>query len=368
MSRPLPFQLGAAAEPLFWVIAAALLALILVAVLLEYRRRGRARRTQVRAERKLIDEIAREKKFKEEEKEALLQLVDKYFAQTPLAVVKDRAVFDKGVQEEIQAAEAAHDERRLRKSGLVLRSVREKLDFQYVPMGQRIWSTRELYEGQIVWLGKEEEPVRWYEGAVSAVDEAFLHVTLIDARAGGGAVFEAGKKVRCRLWREDDARYIFTAFLRGCTGQPATCTLRHSTDVNRMQAREYYRVHYAQDAQLNLLKSETPETGPPEEVRIVAQWPAHFTSLSAGGFAVVGRKPLPAGVRVKIEIDLPGEEAFEAEACTVGGEVLPGDRHLIRAKFTDIGEEKRDLIAHYVSMRQQPNLAHSLEQAQEQQE
>jgi len=368
LSRPLPFQLGAAADPVFWLIAAGLLALIALAVLLEYQRRRRARRAQILAERKLVGEIAAEKKFTPEEKTALFDLINKYFPQAPLAVVKDRAVFDKAVDEEIQAVEAKNDERLLRKAGLVLRSVREKLDFQYVPMGQRIWSTRELYEGQIVWLGKEEEPVRWHEGAVSAVDEAFLHVTLIDNLAGQGLLFEAGEKIRCRLWREDDARYIFAAVLASCTGQPPTCTLRHSSEVNRMQAREYYRVHYTHDAQLKLLNSEAPEPGPPEEVHIVAQWPAHFTSLSAGGFAVVGRKPLPAGVRVRIEIDLPGEETFEAQASTVGGETLPGDRHLIRAKFTDISEEKRDLIAHYVSLRQQPNLAQPLEQAKERQE
>ena len=364
MTRPLPFELGAAADPAFWVIAGALFVLIVVAVLLEFRRRRHSRRVQIVAERKLVDEISAEKQLDGDEKKALWRLIDTYFPQTPLAVVKDRSIFDQAVQQEIQAVQSPKNEHLLRQAGLMLRSVREKLDFQYVPMGQPISSTRELYEGQIVWLGKEKEPSHWYECAVSAVDEAFLHVTLIGERAGHGASFKPGEDLRCRLWREDDARYIFSLRLASCSGDPVTCTLCHTSDLNRMQAREYYRIHYTQDALLNLLHS--PDAAGAEvqqEPRIVAKWPAHFVSLSAGGFAIVAQKPLPADVLVKITIELPGEQPFETQACTVGGETLPGERHLIRARFTEITEEKRDLIARYVSLRQQPILAQSIEQA-----
>jgi len=319
---------------------------------------------QIIAERKLVDEISAEKQLDADEKKALWGLIEKYFPQTPLAVVKDRSIFDQAVQQEIQVVEAKKDDRLLRQAGLVLRSVREKLDFQYVPMGQPISSTRELYEGQIVWLGKEEEPSHWCECAVSAVDEAFLHITLIGERAGQGLPFRPGQNLRCRLWREDDARYIFSLRLASCSGDPVTCTLRHTSDFNRMQAREYYRIHYTQDTLLNILHSrEAADAEVQQEPRIVAKWPAHFVSLSAGGFAVVAQKPLPPDVLLKIVVELPGEQPFEVQACTVGGETLPGERHLIRARFTDITEEKRDLIARYVSLRQQPILAQSLEQA-----
>ena len=364
LTRPLPFELGAAADPLFWFIAGGLFVLVIVAILLEFRRRRHSRRVQIIAERKLVDEISAEKQLDGDEKKALWDLIDTYFPQTPLAVVKDRSVFDQAVQQEIQAVETPKDERLLRQAGLVLRSVRKKLDFQYVPMGQPISSTRELYEGQIVWLGKEGEPSRWYECAVSAVDEAFLHVTPIGDRAGQALPFRSEENLRGRLWREDDARYIFSLRLASCSGDPVTCTLRHTSDLNRMQAREYYRIHYTQDAQLNLLHSrEAAEAEGQQELRIVAKWQAHFVSLSAGGFAVVAQKPLPPDVLVKIVVELPGEQPFEVQACTVGGETLPGERHLIRARFTDIAEEKRDLIARYISLRQQPILAQSLEQA-----
>ena len=364
MTRPLPFELGAAADPAFWIIAGVLFVLVIVAVLLKYRRRRHSRRVQIIVERKVVDEISDEKQLDGDEKKALWRLIDTYFLQTPLAVVKDRCVFDQAVQQEIQAVESKKDEHLLRQAGLVLRSVREKLDFQYVPMGQPISSTRELYEGQNVWLGKEEEPSRWCECAVSAVDEAFLHVTQIGERAGQALAFKPGENLRCRLWREDDARYIFSLRLASCSGDPVTCTLCHTSDLNRMQARAYYRIHYTQDTRLNLLHSrESADAEVQQEPRIVAKWPAHFVSLSAGGFAVVAQKPLPPDVLVKIVVELPGEQPFEAQACTGGGETLPGERHLIRARFTDIAEEKRDLIARYVSLRQQPNLARSFEQA-----
>lgn len=369
MTRPLPFELGAAAAPAFWFIAGGLFVLVIVAILLELRRRRHSRRVQIIAERKLVGEISADKQLDADEKKALSDLIDRYFPQTPLAVVKDRAVFDRAVQQEIQAVDARNDERLLRQAGLVLRSVREKLDFQYVPVGQPVESTRELYEGQIVWLGKEEEPSHWYECAVSAVDEAFLHVTPIEERAVQGTPFKPGENLRCRLWREDDARYIFSLRLASCSRDPVTCTLRHTSDLNRMQAREYYRIHYTQAAQLNLLNSHEAATADvQQELRIVAKWPAHFISLSAGGFAVVAQKPLPPDVLVKIVVELPGEQPFEAQARTVGGETLSGERHLIRARFTDITEDKRDLIAHYVSLRQQPNLAQSLEQTTDRRE
>ena len=360
MTRPLPFELGAATGPVFWFIAGGLFVLIIVAVLLELRRRKHSRRVQVLAERKLVNEIAAERQLDSDEKKALFELIDRYFPETPLAVVKDRSIFDAAVQQEIQAVETGNDERSLRQAGLVLRSLREKLEFQYVPVGQRIDSTRELYEGQVVWLGKEEDPSRWYECAVSAVDEAFLHVTMIEERAGQAPPFKPGENLRCRLWREDDARYIFSLRLASCTKAPLTCTLRHTSDLNRMQAREYYRIHYTQSAQLNLLNSQEAAEADVQEPRIVAKWPAHFVNLSAGGFAVVAQQSLPVDIRVIIEIELPGEKAFEAQACTVGAENLPGDRHLIRARFTDITEDKRDLIARYVSLRQQPTQAQSL--------
>lgn len=369
MTRPLPFELGAATHPTFWLVAGGLFVLIIVAILLELRRRRYSHRVQIQAERKLVAEIAADKQLDADEKKAVFNLIDKHFPESPLAVVKERSIFDQAVQQEIQAVEARHDDRLLRQAGLILRACREKLDFLYIPLGQPIESTRELYEGQVIWLEKEEEPSGWYECAVSAVDEAFLHVTLLGERAGQAPPFKAQESLRCRLWREDDARYIFSARLASCSAGPVTCTLRHTSDLSRMQAREYYRVHYTQTAEINLLSSrEGAESETPQELRIVAKWPAHFVNLSAGGFAVVAQKPLPRDVLVKIVIELPSEQPFETQARTVGDDTLPGERHLIRARFTDITEEKRDLIARYVTLRQQPNLAQSLEQANDRRE
>jgi hypothetical protein len=329
-----------------------LIALFLGAVIIEMIRRRASRRAQIAAEWQAVDEVLGRKDFSDEQRDLLYDLIRRRAPEAPLEAVTTQRRFEACVEQEMGALEQAGDIDRFQEIGVRLREMRVGLGLDFAPAGQRIFSTRQLRPGQPVWRARTSGAARrWVKGNVSAMDETYFYVTLRED-LGVQAANSPGE-IRRHLWREDDARYECTIVPAGILGPPATRSFLHTTDLRRVQSRNYYRVRCNQETTIGILSRFSERERPGVARRILTRIPGRILSLGAGGLAVLARQSVPRRADVQVVLALPGEEPFDADASIVSVEPLSGNEYLVRASFV-ITEDQRDVIARYVLHRQQP--------------
>jgi c-di-GMP-binding flagellar brake protein YcgR len=276
------------------------------------------------------------------------------FAPTrPLEVVTTRRVFDQCVHQCMEALQDRTDLPELEREGVLLRDLRRQLGLDYVPVGQRIYSTRELYVGQQVWVGEPQDVTpKWYQMRISGVDEAFFHVAPSESAP---PPFKAGDEIRFRMWREEDARYVFTARIVRTEDRPFSFVLQHCEDLKRVQARAFYRVRHDQATDLSLLALPRGGSIPDhlDRLQSTGKVRGRVTSISGGGCAVVVLEALPPNVLLHFELELPEEPLLKLHARIVDTIPLSGGRFLVRCAFVGIGDEERDTITRHVFRKQQ---------------
>jgi len=332
-----------------------LLGVLVLAVFIEMWRRRREHRRHLQAEWRAVREIAEEKNLSKEARAALESLIRKYSADTPLRAVTTRQQFDVCVVREIGEIAARNDTARLEKQGILLREIRVHLGLDYIPYGQRIHSTRELHQGQVLWIADKDAPSpEWARMTVAAVDEAFFRLTP-NTSARLPAV-SPGKAVRCRMWREDDARYTFSSPLMRIDPDPLTWVFRHAEELSRTQSRAHFRIHYDRSVSVAVLNA--PVNGDLSDVDqrpAVIRLQGRMVSLSGGGFAVVLPQTVPRQILLRLSLELdPDSPAPTVTAQPVNVTALSPGRHLVRAAFVAMSDETRDLITHFVFQQQQP--------------
>ena len=182
----------------------------------------------------------------------------------------------------------------------------------------------------------------------------------------------AADHVQCRFWHENEARYVFTAVIasseeRAVAAEEAggqspksearrkgrVWSLFHTSKLERVQARAFYRVPFTEIGRLTVVSSAANGSGDDDSVdRSPIQ--GRFVNVSAGGFALVTRQYVRQAIRVKTTIEIPGEGAIQAEAIVLAVEELSGGVYMVRARFVRISEEEQDAIARFALHRQQP--------------
>jgi c-di-GMP-binding flagellar brake protein YcgR len=233
------------------------------------------------------------------------------------------------------------------------------LGLDFVPFGQRITSTRELNAGQVIWMARAGTPSsEWSRVSVVEVDEAmFRAVPPNDSTTATKPALTSGDTIQCRLWRDEDARYMFDVTLARVEKSPPGWVLRHTSQLSRTQSRADYRVQHDQATTIGVLDGSVDgEITSAKERRVITRLRGRINSLSAGGLALLIHQPIPKQVLLRISLDLPGYEIFETEARIVSSSAMSGGRWLVRVSFVNLDEYKRDSVAHYVLHRQQPLL------------
>ncbi len=354
MPDNIPFIATPSQTHLIWA-AAIMVALLGGAILIEVLRRRRERRLRLDAEWRTVQKIAKEKDLGKKERALLDAFLTQSSADAPLRAITLRQSFDQCVEREIQALAALKDGPRLDEHGAVLRDIRIKLGLDYIPFGQRIHSTRELYRAQPLWAATSGETApNWERMSVVAVDEA--HFYLVPHNPKDHPPFRPGQELRCRMWREEDARYVYNATVERVEDDPATWVMAHTNDLQRMQSRAHFRIRYEAPANVGILNA--PRDGDLSDVdkrEVVTRLRGQFTSLSGGGFAVVVPQPVPKQILLRTTIDLgAGGEPLEVTGRLVGAVSLSSGRYLVRAAFAAMSDATREQISHYVFQQQQP--------------
>lgn len=334
-----------------------LLSLFALAILIEVLRRVRQRGEQLRAEWRTVRDVARERELSDKEWKLLQDFVRKYSRKEPLRAVTVYRVFDGCVSKDIQYYTKNAPGAELEARGVLLRDLRVRLGLDYVPFGQQIASTREICAGQVLWAavdGAMSAP--WFRMRVSQVHEARFHADV--SREDETPPFGPGEKVRFRMWREEDARYVFTSAVVRIQDEPREWVFEHSEGLKRVQARAHYRVRYDQPASVAVLNAPVDDDYSDVAARApVAMIRARITSLSGGGCALVVEEPLPTRVVLRTHLELPDEPSLEVHARVVSTSPLARGRQLVRAAFVGMPEDTAEAITKYVFHRQQQRAA-----------
>ncbi len=340
---------------LLWV-AAGFAGLFMLAVLLEMLRKRAERRRRVQAEWGHVDRILRERDFTNEEQAQTRRIIERHSSNAPLNAVTNRRQFDHCVDGEMNRHRREGASRGdLEKFGTALRDIRRQLALDFVPYGQQIHSTRELVEGQAIWIApvKQGQPAAWSRVGVMEVNEAYFHTSLPQDK-GGNPGITPGSKIQCRLWREEDARYLFETVMIAETNEPPAWVMEHTANLTRIQSRQHYRVQYSQNTWAGIL--DPPPGGDPKQLRkqkAVTRLRGRIANISAGGVALVADMTPPANAYLRIDLEFPGHPPMRADARVVHVAPLSGGRWQVRTVFVGLSEEKQERIARFVTQRQQ---------------
>lgn len=334
------------------------LGLLISAISLEMLRQSIAQRRRLRGFWRSAQDIAREKDLTDREWRELRTLIQHRSPKDPLRIVTERYPFDTAVGEELADVLQQGKKDRYKELGVVFRDVRERLAHDYIPLGQRIHSTRELSNNQRIWVANAgESPLNWVEMKTIAVDEGFLTLGRPDA-AQELPSYKAGTSVRCRMWRDDDARYLFDLKYDRPHNELHGLNFYHGGTLERVQARQFFRVRHNQTADLCVINKPVDDADESEEVHlmsrpVVARIRGRITNVSGGGFAAVVHQPISKQVFLRTTLDLE-----EAEPLTVISKIVAiidmvGGRHLVRTQFVGLSPDDREIVARHVTIKQQ---------------
>jgi hypothetical protein len=308
-------------------------------------------------------EIIRERNFSEEEIKILLNLVKRRASLHALRAITTRHDYDRCVDEEMAALEKKNDPKEFERIDLLLRDIRGILGLDYVPFGQRIHPTREIHPGQSVTVAKANEAtLKWIRITIDEGDEAYYTFSPRAKKGDSVPSIRAGDELRCRMWRDDDARYVFATEIISTESDPRSWRAKHTHDFKRVQARSHFRIRHDQTTTVSILNG--PVDGNMENAsgrHTVTKMRGRITSLSAGGCALVMQQPVSKQVLLRISLELSAEEPLPLEARIVATSTISGGCHLVRATFVGLDDTWCDRVAKYALHRQQ----HALGEEQE---
>lgn len=323
------------------------------AVALEFYRRHRDRRLRLEAEWRGVRDLCRDRELPEGDWKLLRAIVEQYAADSPYKAVTKRRLFDDCMVSYFRALTASARGEEVASRGVQLRDIRRQLGLDYVPLGQRIRSTRELQAGQSMWVAPAagHDP-QWRHFTVTSVDEAVFQLAPVGAEALPD--YAPGATLKFRFWREDDARYVFDAPPLPVAGDPPGLKVAHVESMKRNQARAHYRVRFDESVAIGVLSAPRGEDYANLEARpVVTELRARITSLSGGGLALVFQQPVPKQVILRVRFTVPNHgERLETHVRPVGVQHLSGGRSLVRGRFVGLDEETQDVITRCVFLKQ----------------
>lgn len=341
-----------------YVLAFIAIGLIGLAVSADIYRRSKIRQARLRQQWRAVHDILRDRNITGDEAARLEHMLKRHTAREPLKAVTTREGFGELIQREMRVR-AKDDPHNFEQLGIRLRAIRTELGLDYVPAGQSLYSTRELHDGQwmsIAPLDDGQQP-RWTRVMIQHVNEAFFYVDMRDSPASTAPNFEPGQPIRCRLWREEDARYLFETTVAAYDAPPPTWRLHHTDELSRTQNRAHFRVRHNQAVVAGVLNAPRDKDNTDLKNRaVVTRIPGRITSLSAGGCAIVFKQAVARHVLLRVPLEIAGKQPLDVELEIVATASISGGRYLVRGKFLGLSDETHDRIARYVHYKQQQRL------------
>lgn len=354
MSDPSEFIVWPLADGRIMALAIGLgMCALAVAVFMDLWRRRRENQHLYEAELRSVRDLFDEREVRGEDRSLMFAIISQYEPKHPGRAVARRHVFDACMQRYFQTLAATADPSTIAQRGAQLRDVRSRLGLDYVPLGQRILSTRELYDGQVLWASPASghEP-RWFQLKTVKVDEACFYI--VPVGKDDAPSFQPGDMIKFRLWREDDARYLFEARIFQVDRDPILWRVMHADTLTRTQARAHYRIRFDATVQVSILNAPPGDNVDGLDTsEAVTQLYGRITSLSGGGLAIHFQQPMPKQMLMRVPLQLPGSDRIIAAFVRpTGAQNVGGGRSVVRGKFVAMDDDTRDAITRYIFLKQ----------------
>lgn len=327
-------------------------------VVYEYNRKRSRRKHRLASEWRAVRTIVHERGLADDSAERMLGLLEKYASNSPLQAATSRSAFNKIVEAAINEARKSGPLEELQTLGESLRTIRVQLGLNYIPVGQQIFSTRDLHQGQWISIKKAGEKEKRFRIVVELVNEAFFYAQPHSPTEETAPELRPGDTLECRMWRDEDGRYLFETVVVETERSPLRWKLAHSTELNRTQSREHFRVRHDQSVTVSILNA--PADGNYTDAssrKVVTRIPGRITSISAGGLAIVTEQAVTRQVLLRIPLKLSGLASMEVQTRIVACDLLSAGRYLVRVAFVALDEEHQEYIVKFISRHQQAILA-----------
>lgn len=346
------------------IVLLSMSSLFFLAVAVEVMRRRRLKRMRDAHEWRSLREVIKEKDLSREEATLLEAMAKRWNPDAPLRIATVRRVFNDCVNKEMDRIAEETNSSKFAVTGARLRDIRQRLSHDFVPLGQRIQSTRELYTAQLINVGRDsEERTKFVPFTIAEIDEAYLVLRPLADGMHPPDSYRDGQALPCRLWREEDARYTFALPFAGLRTDDKLWRFRHTHALVRHQAREHFRVSYNEMVDVDVL--DAPLDGDYSDV-VAKPRATHLrgriTSLSAGGLAMQLDQGVARQVLLRAKLGLEGYGPATVVGTIVGLHTEPGGRYIVRCRFVELDDETRETIAHYITIRQNPAAAETGEE------
>lgn len=359
---------------LLWVVTFLLLLLLIISFLIGIYKKKKEEKQRVLRDWERVRFILKEKELNEKEIKLLEEIIHKYDSQNPLGVVTFRQHFIRCIHQYIMDARKHYDVDQLDEIGDILREIGIRLGHDYIPYGQRIYTTLELYENQPLWMSPQgESPSLWRKAHVVDVNGAFFRVTPFTPQ--DRLPVDLGRHISFKMWREDDARYQFSSVLRRIELDPEVYVFDHAFSLERFQSRAYFRVRLDMPIEADIVKIDKKydlNQISAEDVPCHIQFStrARIVNLSAGGCAILIDRDVDEGHFIRILLDMEDEK--EPKYITLYMRIINKvnvalGRYMYRGSFMGLTDENRDRLAKYV-FRQQPPVSTALREQQKKNE
>ena len=348
-------------EPSKTIIVAVIVvfaSMFLASVAYEYNRKRTLRKQRFSTEWSAVRTIVQERGLAEHAAKHMVELIRKHASDHPLQAVTSRSAFNKIVEAVMSEVANSGDLENVQARGESLREIRVQLGLDYIPIGQRIVSTRDLHRGQWISINKKDDKRGRFRIVVELVNEAFFYAQPHSPTDEAAPDLRPGDILECRMWRDEDGRYLFTSVVAEQEPNPLRWKLEHTNRMKRTQSRAHYRVRHDQSVTVSVLNA--PADGDYTDVSsrtVVTRIPGRITSISAGGLAIVTEQPVTQQVLLRIPLNLSGLEAMQVETRIVACDLLSAGRYLVRVAFVELAEEHLERIAKFISRFQQGSLA-----------
>jgi c-di-GMP-binding flagellar brake protein YcgR len=336
------------------MLAIVLAGMFFLAVGLEIRRRRNIERRRLAASWKHVETVLHEKQISSEETRLVRELIEQHMPRDPAGAVTSRRAFNLCVRSHMEQCKKEGDKAAFNHTGEMLRDLRIRLSLDFVPVGQPIESTLDLHAGQSL-LASWQQGAQGHWFRVHLADNNEAHMTFTADIPPGERLPAPGESVRLQMWREDDARYQFSATVSDTSPDLAQFRTWHPGELRRLQSRAYFRVRQNRPATFGVVNA--PLDGNYEgliERPVVTRIRGRITSLSAGGYAAELPQSVPLQMLLRTVLDFPDEEPVALFARIVGMSGIGGGHYLARCSYVGIDDDTREAVARYVWQKQQP--------------
>ena len=241
-------------QSVFYLLCVGLLLLIVYYVTRRYRDR--------REKERQFRQIGRDQGLKLKQIEFLHRIVRRRRLRNPRRLLTSASIFERHIGDyatDLATRDLDHPDLRR------IADIRHSLGFDLLPPEQALTSTRQVDKGQTFLIWEETDHKEGFAPWI-VVDrhEAALTIGPLlreDDHGGQRAVLRVGDEVSVRFWREGDTEYRFHTRVVE-TGAESSLLLRHTGEVERLQQRDFVRVHVDFPITLFLLGEDAT---PPDE-------------------------------------------------------------------------------------------------------